>query len=187
MSKKTVSMVLTVILISRLFPLYAQTSLENNQMLLPSKIESDQKQNMPLSVQEDFQNQLGLIYSVKKIEDASGLIKAGNIQEAEKLLLISKDWLTEATDYHYALSQALSKQLKTAFASKIEKAHTLDFAQTRDQCYFLLSKVYIIQGKLQEAIKLLVDIVKSQPDSQIGLEAYKLLQEIKFSDKPKDK
>ena len=79
--------------------------------------------------------------------------------------------------------QVLSKKTKTITASKVEKAHALDFGQLRDQSYFLLAKVYIGQNKLKEAVKLLTEIIKSQSDSNLGLEAYKTLQEIKFSDK----
>ncbi|MBI3590113.1 MAG: hypothetical protein HY094_01890 [Candidatus Melainabacteria bacterium] len=187
---KSRTIVFTVILIASTFYLgfwcnsYSQTSSGNNikQIQVPKK-EPDQKINLPVSVQEDSQNQLGLIYSVKKIEEASTLIRDGNIQEAEKTLLSIKNWLTEATDFHYSLFQALSKHSKTLFESKIEKAHALDFAQVRDQSYFLLAKVYIIQNKFKDAVKLLVEIVKSQPDSALAREAYKALQEIKFSDK----
>ena len=136
------------------------------------------------SIQEDASNKLGLIYSVKKLEEASVLVKDGKLNEAEKILLDTKNWLTESSDYHYNLFEVLKKQPKTISTSKIEKAHALDFAKARDQAYFLLAKVYIIQNKYREAVNLLVDVIKSQPNSDLSNQAYRLLQQIKFSDKP---
>ena len=137
-----------------------------------------------VSIQEDPKNELGLINSVKKLELVSSLIDEGKIQEAQKILLETKEWLTNAADHHYKLSQALSEYSQTSEASKIEKAHALDFAKVRDQSFFLLAKVYIMQNKLKEAVELLIEIIKSQPDSELAKKAYKTLQEIKFSDKP---
>ena len=140
-------------------------------------------QNNFVSVQEDPKNTLGLIYSIKQIEQASVLLKDGKTEDAEKLLLSVKDWLTDASENHYTLSQSFSKNQKKTKSAKLEKAHALDFANARDGCYLLLAKIYISQKKIKEAVPLLVEIVSSQLDTEIGNNAYKLLQEIKFSDK----
>jgi len=136
-----------------------------------------------VSVQENPNNKLGLIYAVKKIEEASVLVKEEKISEAEKILLATKNLLTDFSNYHYDLYEVFKKQPKTISIGKIEKAHALDFARVRDQSTFLLARVYIVQNKLKEAVDLLVQIIKSQPGSELANEAYKLLQEIKFSDK----
>ena len=175
-----IALVLTVALFSSPNISYSQT---NQNEASEQKKEEVQKVNEPKSIQEDTSNELGLIYSSKKLEEASGLIQKGDFLEAEKLLLGIKEWLTDATEYHYQLFQILSKRAKTVNPSKVEKAHALDFGQLRDQCYFLLAKIYIGENKLKEAVKLLTEIIKSQSDSNLGLEAYKTLQEIKFSDK----
>ncbi len=141
------------------------------------------KQVETISIQEDPTNELGLIYSVKKIEEAKKLIETNSFQEAEQLLIQINDWLISSSEYHYELFQTFSKNYKEQDKSKLEKAHALDFANLRDQCYFLLAKTYISQSKTKPAIKLLVDIIKSQPDSELSLKAYKLIQDIKFSDK----
>ena len=142
-----------------------------------------------ISVQEDPENKLGLIYSSKKLEEATQLLKEGKFSEAEKLINNTKDWLIEATETHYHLYQALGKQEKDSKiteASKIEKAHALDFGQLRDQSYYILAKAYIGQNKEKEAIKPLLNILKSQANTGLGKEAYKLLNEIKFSDNTKN-
>lgn len=144
-----------------------------------------EESQIKISVQEDSENKLGLIYSSKKLEEATQLLKEGRFHEAEKIINSTKDWLMEATESHYHLYQALSKQEKDpqiAKSSKIEKAHALDFGQLRDQSYYILAKAYIGQEKSKEAIKPLLSIIKSQPNTNLGKEAYKLLQEIKFSD-----
>ena len=149
--------------------------------LNPQKTESKTQ----VSVQEDPNNQLGLIYSVKKLEAATKLFNEGSLPESEKLVLEVKDWLTDVTEYHYSIYQIFNKGLKTVSAGRIERAHALDFGQLRDKAYFLLAKIYISQNKLKDAVKLLVEIIKSEGDTDLGQEAYKTLQEIKFSDKPK--
>src|SRR3989338_9814523 len=72
-----------------------------------------------ISVQEDPKNELGLINSVQKLELVSSLIEEGKIQEAQKILLETKEWLTTAADYHYKLFQSLSNQSYLLEASKI--------------------------------------------------------------------
>ena len=138
-----------------------------------------------ISVQEDPQNELGLVNSVKKIETASELIKEGKYTDAEKVLVEIKDWLTEATDFHFNLYTSFEKSPKMQPLAKIEKAHALDFGRVRDRSFYLLAKICITQNKLKEAVKLLVEVVKSQPDSELGQEAYKTLVDIRFSDKAK--
>ena len=152
-------------------------------LLTPTPIPTPKPQ--PLSVQEDTENQLGLIFSVKKIEEANNLFGEGKIDEAEKKLNEIKNWLINATDYHYNLYQIFNKNSKTVQVAKIEKAHALDFGNLRDQASYLLAKVYISQNKLKEAVKLLTEIVKSQTESELGQSAYKTLVEIKFSDQVK--
>ena len=169
MSKKITVMVLTI-----MFLLHALSSYSQNNL--------NQKTNLLLSVQEDPENQLGLIFWVKKLEEATRFLKEEKDQDAEKILTNAKSYLTDATEYHYNLFQVLSKQPKTSSQSKIEKAHALDFGGLRDQSYYLLAQVYIRQNKLKEAVKLLIEVVKSQGDSELGHKAYKALQDIKFSD-----
>ncbi len=152
-----------------------------------SQVESNPQVNVneSINVQEDLQNQLGLIYTVKKLDVARKFIEEGNYEEAEKILVEAKSWLTDATEFHYNLFQTFNKQQKNVGFSKIEKAHAADFGQVRDQAYFLLAKTYIGQNKLKEGISLLVEIIKSQSGSLLAEQAYKTLQDIKFSDKAK--
>ena len=141
--------------------------------------------NQPVSVQEDLQNQLGLIYTVKKLDEARKLIEEGNYGEAKRILVEAKNWLTDATEFHYNLFQTFSKQQKNNGLAKIEKAHASDFGNARDQAYFLLAKAYIGENKPRKATGLLIEIIKSQSGSTLSEQAYKTLQEIKFSDKAK--
>ena len=169
-------LVFTAILLLFGLPVYSETSTAK---------ENEKSEKSVQSVQEDQNNTLGLIYSVKKLEEATKLVNEGKNNDAEKLLLEISEWLTTVTEYHFNLFQVFNKSSNSsAFTSqgKLEKAHALDFGNLRDQSYFLLAKVYINQNKLKDAMKLLVDIVKSQPETELGKEAYKTLQTIKFSD-----
>lgn len=156
--------------------------LTNKQNFCYPQTKTETKQE---SILEDPSNQLGLIYWARKLEEATSLLKQEKIQEAEKILISTKEWLTDATEYHYNLFQSLSKNPKNINLSKIERAHAFDYGQIRDQSSYLLAQAYIKQNKLKEGVKLLVEIIKSQPDSELGHNAYKTLQDIKFSDKSK--
>lgn len=150
---------------------------------------SQEKIEVNVSIQEDIQNPLGLIYSSKKIEEGLKLLSEEKFQEAQNILKPIKDWLKNATEYHYALYQIFQneskKSLKANTQIQIEKAHALDFGNLRDRISLLLAKAYIGQKKLKEAIEELVEIIKSQPNTELGKKAYELLLDIKFSDKVK--
>ena len=151
-----------------------------NQQLPTVKVEQKL-----ISVQEDPQNQLGLIFVSNKIDEAKKLLESGSLEEAEKILLENKKWIEEITEYHYSLFQIFNKQPGNSSKAKIEQAHALDFGHLRDQIYFLLAKVYIVQNKFKDALPLLVGIVKSQDGSSLATDAYKALIEMKFSDQVK--
>lgn len=175
MFKGIITIVFTGILFLSALGTYSQTSSSNQEPSI----------NQPVSVQEDSQNQLGLIYTVKKLDEARKLIEEGDYVEAEKILLDAKTWLTDATEFHYNLFQIFNKQQKNINLAKIEKAHASDFGNARDQAFYLLAKTYIGENKLKEAVGLLIEIIKSQNGSILSGQAYKTLQEIKFSDKTK--
>ena len=174
MFKRIITIVFTGILFFYFFNAYSQTN--------PNQ---EPNVNQLVSVQEDPKNQLGLIYTVKKLDEARKLIEEGNYGDAQKILIEAKDWLTDATEFHYNLFQTFSKQQKNSGLAKIEKAHANDFGNLRDQAYFLLAKAYIGENKLRKAASLLIEIIKSQNGSVLSEQAYKTLQEIKFSDKAK--
>ncbi len=184
MSRLLQIIVFTIILLLSVLSAYSQIN-PNQEPNKNIKPENTINQNQPVSIQEDSQNQLGLIYTVKKLDEGRKLIEEGNFVEAEKILLDAKNWLTNATEYHYNLFQLFNKQQKNIGLAKIEKAHAADFGHARDQSFFLLAKSYIGQNKLREAAELLVEIIKSQNGTMLSEQAYKTLQEIKFSDKPK--
>ena len=138
MFKGIVTMVFTGILFLNVLSTYSQVNQEPNENV---KSENAINQNQPVNVQEDPQNQLGLIYTAKKLDEARKLIEDKNFQEAEKILLDAKDWLIDATEFHYNLFQIFNKQPQNNLLAKIEKAHAADFGHLRDQSYFLLAKV----------------------------------------------
>ena len=183
MRKSIGTIVFTGILLLNALTIYSQTETNSkpNENLKPEATIGPK----PVSVQEDLQNELGLIYTVKKLDEAKKLIEDGKYIEAEKIIVEVKKWLTDATESHYSLFQAFNRREKSIEFAKIEKAHAADFGHVRDQSYFLLAKAYIGQNKLKKATSLLVEIIKSQNGTMLAERAYKTLQEIKFSDKAK--
>lgn len=163
--------------------LFAQTS---SGLTMNALIPEKKTETKIISVQEDSGNQLGLIYTSQKLEEASVHIKNKRYPEAEQIIITAKDWLTSATDYHFMLYEAFSKYPKFSNITRLEKAHAIDFAKLRDQAYFMLARLYITEGKLQDAVSFLVEIVGSQTDSKLGIDSYKLLQKLKFSDVTKE-
>ena len=143
------------------------------------------QQIKPTSVQENPQNELGLIYFANRIEAGKKYLEENNLTEAEKILKSATEELTDITQLHFDLFQSLNKYPLKNLEAKMEKAHAIDFGKLRDQSSFLLAKTYIEEKKLKDALKLLVEIIKSQPNSEIGKESYKALIELNFSDKVK--
>ena len=185
MFKGIITIVFTGILFLNVLSSYSQINPTPQKPSESIKPVDRPNQDQPVSVQEDPQNQLGLIYTVKRLDEARKLIEEGNYEQAEKILLDAKTWLTDATEFHYSLFQIFNKQQKNITLAKIEKAHASDFGNARDQAFYLLAKTYIGKNKLKVAASLLIQIIKSQHGTILSEQAYKTLLEIKFSDKAK--
>lgn len=128
-------------------------------------------------------NTLGLAYPEAQINKAKNYVKIGKLAEAQRTLESLKEWLDSATENHADLFRVL-KEIETA---KVQADHerelALQFALLRDKATFELGKVYIKEGKLTKAVDSLVAIVKSQPKTQMGFDAYDMLQKIGFTNK----
>ncbi|OGI19087.1 MAG: hypothetical protein A3B68_07780 [Candidatus Melainabacteria bacterium RIFCSPHIGHO2_02_FULL_34_12] len=186
---KNKALVFTAIFLINIFSISKNIAYsETNQPVINMQSSSSGTVKTPapktyLSVHEDPINQLGLIHSANQIKEAEILLNEGKINEAEKIINEINDWLSDATKYHFDLFQILSKDVKTSNASKIEKAHTIDFGNLRDESSVLFAKILIKKGKQKDAVGILVKVMKSQSDSELGKKAYKMLQGIKFSDR----
>lgn len=179
MMKTKVFTALTIILITN--NAMAQELKPANSEMTNSAVVPTPKENT-ITVQEDPSNKLGLLHARTNLEKATKHLEAGEVEKAEKILLTVSEDLTKRTENHFDLYQIYSKNIKTIDRGRIEKAYAKDFGTLRDHSFFLLAQVHIVKNKLPEASELLVEIIKSQSTSELGENAYKKLQEIRFSD-----
>lgn len=126
-------------------------------------------------------NTMGLIAAENNINKAFTLIQQNKFSEAKLIMEPATEWLANATEYHTNLYKAL-KDIDTAKTqADLEKELALKFAIYRDQAMYQLALLYIEDKKHQKAVEKLVNVVRSQPKTQLGFSAYQVLQQIGFT------
>jgi hypothetical protein len=131
---------------------------------------------------DDPNNALGLTAARNRLKSAQNLIASKQTASGQAALESLKDWLVTATEAHIDLYKTLNRLPSARVQGEFEKQLALEFAKLRDQTLFELSRLYLQQGKKDQAVKLLVAVVQSQTRSQVGLDAYKLLQDMGFTE-----
>ncbi|MFN8615159.1 MAG: hypothetical protein U0003_04525 [Vampirovibrionales bacterium] len=162
-------------------PLIQQPPLQHAQVLPPQVSATNPPLKMPAL--DKPENPYGLVAAQNRLNRTALLIQEGKASEAKPEVLALKDWLTEATEAHIALYKALSKIPSAQVQSELEKQVALEFATMRDKAYYQLAKIHLVQNNPREATKLLVEVVKSQPGSPVGIESYEALQAMGFTQK----
>ena len=147
---------------------------------LNAKIEQVEKKLKP-KVVHDPNNILGVRYAENAVKKAEFYVEEGDIQSAQEALKSIGDWIYKATEYHTDLYQALTKVNNSEVQADIERDLAIQFAVLRDRTLFLESKVFLANGKKREAVENLVEVVRSQPGTELGFKAYKSLQDIGFT------
>ncbi len=143
-------------------------------------------ENPPLKARvtvDDPANPLGLMDALNKLKYVDTLVKENRMVEARSTLIPLRQWLIDATEAHINLYQALSKLPSAKAQAELEKQLALEFALLRDRSMLELGKVYIAEKEHKKAVKELVEVIKSQPSSQMGVASYQLLQQIGFTEK----
>ncbi len=118
--------------------------------------------------------------STKSFLDISQLIGGGDLELAMKKSEELISWLEQAIEAHFTLYKVF-KNNKEKEASQEEKNLALSFAKLRDQTLYLMADIHVKNENFKDAIKPLVKIIQSQPDSEIAENAYKKLSEIGFT------
>jgi len=162
-------------------PLIQQPPLRNAKIMAPEASETSPPLKMPTLDKPD--NPYGLAAAQNRLNRTALLIQQGKVAEAKPELLSLKEWVTEATEAHIGLYKALSKIPSAQVQAELEKQVALEFATMRDKTYYQLAKINLAQNNPREATKLLVEVVKSQPSSAVGVEAYETLQAMGFTQK----
>ena len=142
-------------------------------------------ENAPLPVLkkvDDPKNPLGLMMAKNQLTHVEVLMTSGRWVEADKELTTLKPWLIEATERHIELYKILSRVPSGRVQGEFEKRLALEFAKMRDKALFNSGKIAIQTGQPKRAVRDLIEVIQSQSRTEMGVKAYKLLQEIGFTE-----
>lgn len=126
---------------------------------------------------------LSLASGQQLMAEASAAIAEQNYPLAEEKLKQARDSLNQISTYYQELAQMFVGVDTLLNRTNREKA--LETAQLRDQATYQLALVYRSQNKPDEAVPLLMEILRSQqPTRELGQRAYQQLFELGFVDEP---
>lgn len=146
-------------------------------------IKGVQEQGKTQSLLADPNNKLGLAYPFKKLEDSKNFLKKKDISGAKAIVEPLSEWLTHLTEYHIELFKKLNGIDTAKNQAQVEKRLALDSALLRDKAYYQLALIYLAENKEREAVKYLIEVIKSQPKTELGMKSYEILQQIGFTEK----
>ncbi len=130
---------------------------------------------------EDMNNPLGLLRIEEKVNRAAYLTKLKRYAEAEKEFKEQIDWLIDATEHHTNLFKVLRNLDNADAQAGLERELALQHAVLRDIAIYKYANLQILQKNYKKAVELLVDVVRSQPKTELGFSAYEKLQEVGFT------
>ena len=143
------------------------------------------KENPPakLPALDNPANGLGLVDPQNKLNAAASAVDRKDYATARAILGPLRASLVDTTEAHINLFKALDNVSTARTQAELEKQLALQFAMMRDKAMYQSARVSIAEHDYRTAIKDLVEVIKSQPRSEMGLKAYNLLQEIGFTEK----
>lgn len=117
------------------------------------------------------------------LKEAESAVSAQNYSLAATKLQDARQVSNQLSNFYQALAGSFLGIDNRASDSLRRKA--LDTAQIRDQSTFQLALVYRAQNKPEQAIPLLIEIIRSQnPSRDLGTKSYQQLFELGFVDVP---
>ncbi|MFN7310764.1 MAG: hypothetical protein ACK5T0_05265, partial [Vampirovibrionales bacterium] len=150
---------------------------------VPALVEEDPLPKMPKNTRVDNpSNKMGLAYAAEQLNKVLDLQKQGKSVQA---VVISKDldsWLIDATETHIDLYQVLNRVPSARVQASFEKKLGLEFAKLRDRNLLALGQLYRDLGQDRKAVRPLVQLIQSQSRTELGLQAYKILQDMGFTE-----
>ncbi len=129
----------------------------------------------------DSKNTLGVTYLENAVSKAEFYIEEKDFESAKQVLEEISEWVYDATEYHTDLFKTLSNLENSEEQANIERNLAIQFAVLRDKTLFLESRIHLENGDKKQAIENLVEVVRSQPSTELGFKAYESLQEIGFT------
>jgi thioredoxin-like negative regulator of GroEL len=129
----------------------------------------------------------GGLYSIEAtqrlLREAEGAVSAQNYSLAASKLQDARQVSNQLSNFYQALAGSFLGVDNRASDSLRQKA--LAAAQVRDQSTYQLALVYRAQNKPEQAIPLLIEIIRSQnPSRALGTKSYQQLFELGFVDVP---
>jgi hypothetical protein len=162
--------------------LLTQPPLEQAKIAAP-EIDPNNPPIMDYPKLDDPKNPLGFSYSLVRLKKYSSLVDAKAYSTARIGLSQLRQELVDITEAHIELYKTLSKIPSAQNQAQLEKELALQFAQLRDKAMVESARIELAEQNKMKAVKALVEVVKSQPKSKLGLYAYELLQEAGFTEK----
>jgi|GEM_PF-3458817 len=126
-------------------------------------------------------NIMSLKSSLLQVKQAEEAFEIGRIETASKITNQILSFLTQVTELHSDLYQALKDQDQARQTSEREKEQTIEFGKLRDRANFLAGRIALAQGEQLKAVKYFVLVVESQRTTVLGERAYEKLRKIGFS------
>lgn len=120
--------------------------------------------------------------AIARLEELRNLMPVSRPHEFQETISEFCDWLSDMADAHWKLSQSFAKSDATKAQCESEKQLCFRFGGLKRQAMLLKAEFLISQKRSPEALAPLVDIVTAEPRSTTGQNAYRLLQEIGFSE-----
>ena len=150
---------------------------------VPPLVEEDPLPKLPAHTRVDNPtNKMGLAFAAEELNKVMDLQKKGQTVQA---VVLSKDldaWLIDATETHIELYQVLTRVPSARVQAAFEKKLGLEFAKLRDRNLLALAQLYRDLGQDRKAVRPLVQLIQSQSRTELGLQAYKLLQDMGFTE-----
>ncbi len=154
---------------------------ENTEETMPEVKNPQTEKIVRPKVVYDPENTLGVVYAENAVEKIEFYIEEEDMQSARETLEQVKNWVYKATEYHTDLYKALNSVNNSEVQANMERELAIKFAVLRDRALFLEAKVLLAEGNKKEAAENLVEVVRSQPGTELGFKAYQALQEIGFT------
>ncbi len=129
----------------------------------------------------DPKNDLGVIYAENTLNKAEFYFEEKDLESTTQAINSIKNWLYDATEYHTDLFKTLENLENSEAQANIERNLAINFAVLRDKMLFLEAKLLLKKGEKQQAVENLVEVVRSQPTTDIGFSAYEMLKDVGFT------
>jgi len=129
----------------------------------------------------DPKNIVGITFAENTVNKAEFYIEEEDFESAELAINSINEWIFDATEFHTDLYKTLKKLDNSEVQANVERDLAIKFAVLRDKTLFLESKVLLKKGNKRHAVENLVEVVRSQPATSLGFQAYEMLQDLGFT------